>query len=354
MTVWEKSSIIENDPGAVGQSLDCLADQIRDGWRQSKKIKFPPTYKKIKQVIFCGMGGSHLGADIVQAVTSDQARVPIIISSDYRLPAWVDRQTLVVCSSYSGTTEETIAAARQAHRLRVTMMVIAGGGPLLGLAHRYHCPVVNFQPSENPSGQPRLGVAYGLMALAALGAKLKWWKISEADIEAMEAAAWAATKRFRNIARAENIAVKLAKVWSRKIPLIIGAEWTTGNIHTMVNQIHENAKTMAAWYCLPETDHHLLEGLRNRKITAQLAILMINDREYAPRNARRLRLTGTMLKKLGATVTEYWPRAGNRWARAAELLALGGYASWYLAAMRRVNPAPVPTVDWLKAQLRRG
>jgi len=95
-TQLDRSPIIRRDPGQVGQSLDRFADQLRDGWRQAKKVRVPKSYRQIKNLALCGMGGSHLGADILRSALAKELRVPITIVADYHLPAWVNRETLVV------------------------------------------------------------------------------------------------------------------------------------------------------------------------------------------------------------------------------------------------------------------
>ncbi len=352
MSTLDRSLIINRDPGQVGASLDRLADQLRDGWRQARRVKIPRGYRQVTAIAVCGMGGSHLGADILRSAFATSLKVPVTIVADYALPAWVGPNTLVICSSYSGSTEETLAALLVALKRKAKIVVVTSGGKLSRLAKQLRLPLYEYTTTENPSGQPRLGIAYGMMAMLSCWRKLGLVKVSDPDIQRLSMIAWEGTKSFsakRPFNR--NPAKQLAVAWQGGIPLLIGAEWTTGNLHTFANQLHENAKTYADWKLLPDLDHHLLEGLRNRTVTRQIDALMIIDTSYNKRTQKRFVLTTKILKQLGAKVATYKPRGASPLEKAIDLLAFGGYVSWYLAAVRKVNPAKIPTVNFLKREL---
>lgn len=348
----DQSPIVRNDPGQVGASLDFLSDQLKDGWRQSKSVRLPRTYRQIDRIAVCGMGGSHLAADILRSVYAPTIRVPVTIVADYSLPGWVNRRTLVICSSYSGTTEETLAAYRSARKRGAKIVIVATGGPLLAAGERDGFPVYHLYPTANPSGQPRLGLGYGVMALIACWRSLGLISVPVTELQEAMAAAMTARRRYGPRHPAEsNMAKQLALAWQNSMPLLIGAEWTAGNLHAWSNQINENAKTFAAWYQVPDLNHHLLEGMRHRRLTKQFHAAVIHDQTYQPRNSQRLRLTEKILKEQGVNSTRLHSSGKSTLAKAVTLLAFGGYVSWYLAAARKIKPAPIPTVDWLKKQL---
>ncbi len=351
---FDRLPLLKRDPGYIGASLERLPDQLADGWAQAKNFRWPGRAGKITSVAICGMGGSHLAPDILRNVFSTQLRVPVTIVADYQLPAWVNRTTLVVCSSYSGNTEETLACLDEAKHRGALIAVVTSGGALARQARRRNIPLINFQPLFNPSQQPRLGLGYGLMATVAIWRAAGLLHLSTGSIQGLAKTAQAAVKRYGQHHPAEvNLAKRLTMNLAGKIPLLIGAEWTAGNLHAWTNQIHENAKTFAAWYQLPDLNHHLLEGLRNRAVTKQIHAVMIRDANYHPRNLRRLTLTKKILEDLGASVSIVTPRGTTPLEKSVDLLAFGGYVSWYLAAMRRVKPGPIPTVDALKKALGR-
>lgn len=351
-TALDRSFIIRRDPGAVGVSLDRLADQLRDGWRQARRVRVPASHRRVDRIAVCGMGGSHLGADILRSALATRLKMPMHIVADYGLPAWVDRRTLVFCSSYSGSTEETLGALPVALQRGARVIVVTSGGKLAAAAKHHRLPLYQYTPSENPSGQPRLGVAYGLMAMLACLRSIGAVRVTEAEIRHLPTIAWETTKRCAaKKPLASNVAKQAALAMADRVPLLIGAEWTAGNLHSLHNQINENAKTFCAWYQLPDLNHHLLEGLRNRSVTKRMQALMIVDTAYNQRTQVRFALTLKILKQLGARVSSYRPRGATSLEKAIDLLAFGGYVSWYMAASRNVNPALIPTVDLLKRQL---
>jgi glucose/mannose-6-phosphate isomerase len=348
----DRSPILTRDTGLVGVSLDRFADQLRDGWRQAAAVRLPSAYRSVTSIALCGMGGSHLGADILRSALADQLSIPMTIVADYGLPAWVNSKTLVICSSYSGTTEETLTALKAAVKRRAKIVVVTHGGALATAAKKLGVPLYQYAATENPSNQPRLGVAYGMMAMLMCWNKLGLVKITDAEVARLSTVAWEATKRFSTKKPAvSNLAKQLALTWEQSIPFLIGAEWTAGNLHSLVNQIHENAKTYADFRLLPDLNHHLLEGLRNRAVTKQFSVLMILDQTYNTRTQVRFTLTKKIIQQLGGNVASYTPRGATRLEKAIDLLAFGGYVSWYLAAARKVQPADIPTVNYLKQQL---
>jgi glucose/mannose-6-phosphate isomerase len=280
------AALLTRDPGKVGQALDLLADQLADGWRQASRVKIPATYRQISRVVLCGMGGSHLGSDILRSALADRLKFPIEIVADYRLPAWVDRHTLVMCSSYSGSTEETLEALTVAKKRGAKIVVVTSGGKLAAAAKRLNLPAYCYTPNANPSGQPRLGVAYSLTATLACLMKTGVAKVSPAEVAQLIPVARRAAKRY-GMTNPQSLAMRLAKNLNGGLPILIGAEWMVGNLHTWTNQIHENAKSYAAWYLLPDLNHHLLEGLRNRQVTKTIRAVFVADPSLHPRTIRR-------------------------------------------------------------------
>ncbi len=344
------ANLLTRDPGRVGQALDLLADQLTDGWNQAKRVKIPAKFRSAQRVVICGMGGSHLGPDTLRSVLADRLKIPVEIVADYRLPAWVDKNALVICSSYSGSTEETLEALQAARRRGLNIVVVTSGGKLASAARKFRLPAYIYKPNANPSGQPRLGVAYSLTATLACLMKIGAVKIKPEEIDVMVAAARRAMKRY-GLSASKSPALELSKYLNGGVPMLIGAEWMAGNLHTWTNQIHENAKTYAVWYCLPDLNHHLLEGMRNRAVTRTIRAVFVTDPALHTRTLRRYALTAKILKRLGARVQTVRLHEKEPLAKGIELLAFGGYVSWYLSAMRQVNPAPIPTVNELKDAL---
>lgn len=350
--ILDRSPRFKRDPGNVGASIFRLADQLRDGLAQARRVRLPFVAKDIENVLVVGMGGSHLGADMIISALSGRLEKPVHTVNDYEVPGWVNARTLVVCSSYSGNTEESVAALRIAHQRKAKIVVLASGGALAREAKKHNLAIYHFAPTENPSGQPRLGVAYGITALLVCWKKLGVLRVDQAEFNRLPVVAWEAIKRFQpEVETEKNAAKQLALAWAEKVPMIVGAPWANGNMHTFSNQIHENAKTYAAWNEIPELNHHLMEGLRDKKIAKQFHALFIEDFKHFPGLQKRFTLTKKIFRDLGMTLSTYKPRGGIPLNQAIDLLAFSSYASWYLSIVKKVDPAPIPTVDYLKKHL---
>lgn len=130
------------DKQGVLASIESLPDQCKDAWSEANKVNVPETYKDIQNIIMCGMGGSGLGARIIESVYASELKLPIIRINDYDLPDYVDHHSLVICSSYSGTTEEVVNCAKQAVEKRAKWMAIGTGNTLIDLAKKAYCPLL--------------------------------------------------------------------------------------------------------------------------------------------------------------------------------------------------------------------
>ena len=162
-------------------SVDLLAEQCRHAWEDMKKVKLPKEYKKIDKIVLFGMGGSALGIDVAKALYGNEIKVPIEIVNDYAVPNYVNKNTLAILSSYSGSTEETVMAAKKLEKITKKIFVITTGKNLLSLAKRKKYPVYVIDPEFNPCGQPRVAVGYSVMAQFALLKKLGLIKFDDKD-----------------------------------------------------------------------------------------------------------------------------------------------------------------------------
>ena len=158
-----RKEIAKVDVQNVLGSVEALPDQCKDAWEKSSMIDVPPYYKDVKNVVMCGMGGSGLGARVIESVFSNQLSMPIIKVNDYDLPSFTDIHTLVICSSYSGETEETVENARQAIERGAKWMAIGTGNTLIKLAEDKNIPFYKIEPDFNPSKQPRMAIGYSVI-----------------------------------------------------------------------------------------------------------------------------------------------------------------------------------------------
>ena len=323
-------------------SIELLGEQCTEAWREVKKIKIPASYRGVENIVVSGMGGSALGGHLIQSLFADQLKAPVEVVRGYNLPAYVGHKTLLILSSYSGNTEETLAAAREGKKRKAKILGLATGGKLANFLHTNHYPAYIFKPTYNPSNQPRMGLGYSIFGQLGLLAKCGVIKIHEQEIKNI----------VETLSCRPQSVEKMADTLKNKIPIIVASEFLLGNGHIMANQINENAKCFAAYFELPELNHHLMEGLKNPAINKKnLIFLLINSSLYLPRNQKRYKILKTVLAKNKINFIEYHPAGKTKIIQAFKTLSLGSYLSFYLAMIYNLDPSPVPWVDFFKKQL---
>lgn len=330
------------DPKNTYASLAHFGDQCEQAWSETRKLQI--TKKKITNVVIAGMGGSALGPEIVASVFADRLTVPVTIVRDYALPAFVGPQTLVILSSYSGTTEETLAALKDAVRRKAVVVGITVGGPLAAEFRRLRAPAYVFDPKFNPGNQPRLGTGYSIFGIAGLLVRAGVLKLSDAEVRA-------AIAPVRKNAT-ENVAKKLAATLTNRLPLFFASEHLSGAARTMQNRTHESAKQLAFYQILSEANHHLMEGLTfPRDLIRRVTGVFFTSKLYHARVQKRYPITMDVVKKNNARAVRVAVTGPSKLAEALWLVAFGGYLSFHLAMRNGVNPAPTPWVDYFKKRL---
>ena len=350
MILDDRKRIATLDPGGVLASIEALPNQIMEAWDEARAVRMPASYSDACAVAVAGMGGSALGAHIARSVYGRELGLPFSITNHYELPV-VDPATLVILSSYSGNTEEVLAAGKQALKVKAKVAVATSGGALADWSRRHKIPGYVFTPAHNPSGQPRTGLGYGVFGFLGLLHAAGLLRIRQAEIVAAVAAAHAAVNRFgASVPASRNPAKRLARALADSGALIVSAEHLSGNGHALQNQIHETGKHFAAWFDLPELDHHLLEGLTHPS-GKKLHAVFLSSRKYHPRVRARIPITADVLKRQGVSATMFVPGETTLLGEAVETLVFGGYVSFYLAMLHGENPSLVPWVDSLKRML---
>ncbi|RJO59508.1 SIS domain-containing protein [Candidatus Parcubacteria bacterium] len=338
------------DTKRVFESVNSFPDQAQQAFVETRRLRLPK-FIKVKRVVLAGMGGSALGAHVVLSACAESLKAPIIIINDYKLPAWVDSETLVILASYSGTTEETLAAYKFAKKAKAKLLVICAGGSLANIAKTHKIPSYIFRPVHNPSDQPRIGLGYAVFGLIGLLQKTGLLELGSKEIQ--ETLAF--TKKIgrqMNLGVASSPAAKMSQKLLQRAVLVAGAEHLSGAAHVIANQLNETAKTFATWFAVPELNHHLMEGLTHPKQNIRnTTFLILNSSLYAPRIQKRMRLTKEIIQRNGAKVVEYKARAKTRLSQAIELLIFGGNLTLGLGLQYHINPADIKWVNYFKHKL---
>jgi glucose/mannose-6-phosphate isomerase len=286
----------------------------------------------------CGMGGSAIGGDLAAAALGDRLTRPLITIRGYELPTWLTPEWAVLCSSYSGETEETLACFAAAEALGAARLVASTGGELVAEAREAGVPVIGL-PGILPA--PRTAVAYMLVTSLEIAALTGAGPSLRTEIDA--AAAFLSERVADLRARADDVAEWIGE----RVAVVCGADLTAPVARRWKTQINENAKLAAFFSELPEADHNEICGWEGG---AQVAV-MLEDRDQHPRERRRFELTGRSIGKAGAEVIWVETEGESRIARLLWATMLGDLVSLALAEARGVDPLPVEAIDGFKAAL---
>lgn len=332
------------DPKRVYDSTGMLADQCEQILQSYFNVNFfPQGTENIKNVVICGMGGSAYGGHVAISLFHDTLSVPVIINSDYHLPGFVNERSLVLLTSYSGSTEEVLSCAEEAEKRSAKIAGFSSGGKL-GDVLKEKYPGFTFNPKFNPSGQPRLGTGYMIMSTIAM---LKAAKvIAPSDAEVKNAISELRNSHNEIQRAASDIAQKLVG----QLPVIMTAEFLNGNGHILRNQFNETSKVFAAYAAIPELNHHLLEGFKNPEGHKLMALLFSSDL-YSEKIAKRMSLTEDVIKQNNVPLITYQAKGSSKISQMLHTLSLGGYITVYLAFLYGLDPSLIPWVDYFKEKL---
>lgn len=335
------------DPQNTVGSTELLSEQCEAAWTQVNKIDVPASYREIKNIVFCGMGASIYGALVLKALAGREMPFPAEVVSDYFLPDYVNSNTLVVLTSYSGTTEEVLSCAVEAKSRNAKMVVITKGGQLAQFAKENNLPAYIFDAKLNPAGAPRFGCGYSILGLIGLLNKIGIFEIGEHEISE------AISRLKEKIKDLKSQAQKDSLILSGKIPVIFAAEHLSGNAQILRNQFNETSKTFSAFYLLPDLNHHLMEGLQFPK-DAPLHFLILNTKNFSEKIEKRIELTIDVIKQNNHEVFEFKTSGQTVYDDFLEVLVYGSFLTLYLGLIYDQNPAINPWVDYFKKKLAEG
>ena len=331
--------------------VDGLPDQIAQAWALAQTCSLPAAYRNVDGIVITGMGGSAIGGSLLQAYVAGECPLPITVLRDYDLPAFVGPATLVIGSSHSGNTEETLSACQAALARDARLLAITRGGKLAAMAEAAGAPVWRFEHA----GQPRSAVGFSLMLALGVLAKLGLVADKSADI----AAAVAAMRQQQAALRADspvmrNPAKRLAGQIMDRLPLIFGSGYLAPVARRWKGQINEVGKALAVYDELPEMDHNSVVGtLYSEALVAKSMAIFLRSSFDHPRNQLRADVTRQIYMTGGFNTDTIQATGPNPLAHMLTALHYGDYMSFYLAICYGSDPSPIPQIDFLKGELSR-
>ena len=351
----QDDTYLKLDSQNIYESVLGLRDQLAQAWLEASTQAVNQGCQLSKNIVIAGMGGSALGGRIIRSLDQYILNVPLEVVTNYRLPSYVNQDTLVVLVSYSGGTEEIVSCLYDAQKRSAKVFVVASGGKLADLATKNSFDRYIFTPKFNPSNQPRMGLGYSIAAILAILSRCHFINFAKKDVEEIDGLLDTLTPTFSKEKKLElNPAKSLAVKLKNKGIILISANHLVGVTHAIKNMFNENSKTFAAHFDLPELNHHFLEGLTfPQSVRDSLHFILINSSLYPQIIQNRLRITKQLIEKSGYLTTTVKAEASNPTLQAFETLYFGEFLSFYLALVNQVDPGPIPSVDYLKTQLEK-
>ncbi len=337
------------DPSNMIGRIGELPQQCRKAWQSALDIPLPSDYCNVDKVIILGMGGSAIGGDLVQTMTSEKGNISVQVNRDYNLPQSVDENTLVIASSYSGNTEETLSAFSQALQTPAKKLAITTGGRLQALSAEKGIPVYTF----HYDAEPRAAFGYSFFSLLAIFRKLGFIALEEREVDETIMVLEKLSNEFDKGASLHgNQAKQLAtRLWGHLV-VVYGAGILSKVAYRWKTQLNECSKVWAFAEYFPELNHNAVVGYRFPSWLNQKAfVVMLYSPSLYSRILSRYEATGELLKDAGVTHELVEAKGKSPLSQMMSAVILGDYVSYYLALLNDIDPSPVTAIDYLKARL---
>ena len=339
----------EIDKDDMYQSIWDFPENIIDAIELSENITLKNEYRDVNNIIIAGMGGSAIGGDVVYSLIKNEIKIPFVVNRGYDLPAWANSSTLIICSSYSGNTEETISILEEAKSLGAKVIGITTGGVLESLCKNYSFDFVNI-----PSGlQPRAALAFSFIPLlyilkktSLINVEVSSWLKSSVDLIKSKRVEYSSDKE-------NNPVYQLANKLYNKLPIIYA---DSGSLETVAvrlkGQICENSKILAYHSIYPEMNHNEIVGWENNEeYFSNYYVLWLMDEEMNIRNKSRKNIISEILSGLNVSQQEIKVDGNSFKERFLLLIHYGDWLSYWCAILHNTDPSPVKNIQTLKDKL---
>lgn len=328
-----------------------LPEQCADAYRIGISGNINKPAVKINNIVFAGVGGSGIGADLVKVYSGSELKIPVSICRNYTLPDFVNENTLLFCSSYSGATEETLSCFKQGLERKAFIITMGAGGKLKELSFKNNVTHILIPPGYPPRA------AIGYMSIIMLGVLVKLGLVKGKENDVKELYSVLSDIRDKeagfDVPAQKNISKQIAVKLYKRYSVIYGTADTTEAIsYRWREQIAENGKALSSSNTLPEMNHNEIVGWKfPEKLLKDFKVIMLCDKDDHNRTKERIRISKEIIKKSGAEVIVLEREKGERLARIYSLMYIGDFVSFYLAILNNIDPTPVETIDYLKKEL---
>lgn len=324
------------DPAGMLGHVQRYPEMVEDALKHRPSVSALP--RRPTRVLVVGMGGSAISGDYLAAWLDAEGEVPVLVSRNYELPHWVDRDTLVLAFSYSGTTEETLASFAQAKQKGAMLAAMSTGARLEEMAKRYDAPFARI-PATGLQPRAALPSSFATSALLLEGLGLVK---AEAPLR-------------RAVATLKETSMEEAKRAALALEGTVAGTYAAGLLapaaRRFANQLNENAKVLAWWGVMPEMNHNELVGWAGDDDLGRFTAVFLRHADEHPQARARYDFTARLIQERGGAVLQMEAKGDTLAEKLLTSSMLGDAASVYLAALRKVDPTPVKVIGDLKAKV---
>jgi glucose/mannose-6-phosphate isomerase len=350
MNLNDTARFKELDPSGMIEHINSLPDQLAAAWQLGNQLELP-AWTGIRSIVVSGMGGSAIGGDLLAAFGENSLRVPLVVHRDYGLPAWArGEETLVICSSHSGNTEETLSAFVAARAAGCRILAVATGGALAEAAESSGEPLWTFEHKF----QPRTAVGYSFGLLLAAAHRLDLIPDPSAELDGAVAAMKEQQKTLLPEVRdIHNSSKRMGGQFMGRWITIFGAGLMAPVARRWKTQLNENAKVAAAFEIIPEANHNTVQGVMQPEEEFRATMnIFLRAAHNAPRNELRAEHTRMAIMLQGQNTDTITALGDSALANIWTVLHYGDYTSYYLAMAYGLDPTPVPMLAELKDKMK--
>jgi glucose/mannose-6-phosphate isomerase len=340
------------DPDNMYNRIFDLPEQMTQALKLASGWNIPANdFRDVQNIVVIGMGGSAIAGDLVRSYLAKEFVVPIQVCRNYVLPEYVDDATLVIASSYSGNTEETLSAVDDALQRKAMLVVLTTGGLLEEVAQLNEIPMLKL-----PTGlQPRAAIGYSFVPILVFLEKIGLLKDAAGRIKkTIKHMETVRERMIEDSSSSVNPAKQMALLIHGKIPVIYTGPTLTDAVGVRwKGQFCENAKTLTFVNQYAEMNHNELVGWSKQiqEHAEHLIVIQLRDAEDHPKISARMDIVKQIIEDQDIMVIDLYATGETELERMFNLIQMGDFISYYLAILNDVNPTPVEAIENLKTEL---
>ncbi len=314
--------------------------QLEEAIEIGQKAKLPKTDREIRNIVVSGLGGSGIGANMVYDMVGDQLSVPFTVNKNYDIPSWVDEHTLFIVSSYSGNTEETLAALDKAIAKGALISAISSGGKLAELAEEHNFGIIKIPGGMPPRACMGYSLVQQLFTLNHFGfIDSEFIEDLEDTIELLE----------ENRDTIDKNALGIAEEVVDKTIVLYAPDGYESLVVRWRQQINENSKLLCWHHIIPEMNHNEILGWEDEY--PKIAPFFFETADVFNRTLKRFELTKEVVSKLVPKIYEINVNGGSKILQMLYMAYIGDWISLHLAELRKLDPTSIATINYLKGEL---